>query len=114
MNTAGHGLRVRRVETVRDRERFLRLPWSLYADDPAWVPPLLPLLRDRLSPKRNPYFRHAEVACFVAERSGAVVGRISTQVCQLVQNYHGQGTGHYGMFECENRPATAHALFDAA
>ena len=114
MNLADQVLRVRRVETVRDRERFVQLPWSLYADDPAWVPPLIPLLRNRLSPKRNPYFRHAEVAYFVAERCGEVVGRISAQVCQLVQKHHGKGTGHYGMFECENRTATAHALFDAA
>lgn len=114
MNAVDQDLQIRRVATRRERDRFLRLPFSLYADDPAWVPPLLSLLRDRHSPRKNPYFRHAEVACFVAERGGKVVGRISAQVCQLVQKHHGQGTGHYGLFECENRLATARALFDVA
>jgi hypothetical protein len=107
-------LNLRRVETRRDQERFLRLPWSLYAEDPAFCPPLLALLRDRLSPERNPYFRHAEVAYFLAERGGQAVGRISAQICQLAQKHHGHGTGHYGLFECENDPVTARALFDAA
>jgi len=114
MNHVAQDLMVHRVETRRDRDRFLRLPGSLYAGDPAWIPPLSALLRARLSPKKNPYFRHADMACFLAERGGRVVGRISAQVCQLVQQHHGQGTGHYGLFECENRQSTARALFDVA
>lgn len=108
------GITVRQVASVRDRERFLRVPWSLYGDDPAWVPPLLALARDRISPQKNPYFQHADVAFFLAERSGKVVGRISAQVCKLAQRYHGEGTGHFGLFECENVTDTARALFDAA
>ncbi len=111
---ADRELNVRQVKTLRDRQRFIEVPWSLYSDDPHWVPPLRSLLRDRLSARKNPYYRHAEVACFLAEDCGQVVGRISAQVCQLVQTHQGEGTGHYGMFECENRPATAKALFDAA
>ena len=107
-------LKVRRVESRRDRERFLKLPWSLYATNPAWVPPLLALQRDRLSPRANPYFRHADVALFLAERSGRVVGRISAQVCQLVQQHHGHGIGHFGMCACADNAVTAEALFDAA
>jgi hypothetical protein len=108
------GLMVRQVMSRRDRERFLRLPWSLYGADRGWVPPILMQLRERLSPRRNPYFRHADVACFIAERSGTVVGRISAQVCELVQRFQGAGTGHFGLFECENVPDTARALFSAA
>ena len=102
------------METHRDLERFLRLPWSLYADDPAWIPPLLSQLRARTSLKKNPYFEHAEVAYFLAERDGEVVGRISAQVCQLAQKHQGPGTGHFGFFECENQTNTSNALLDAA
>ncbi len=85
-----------------------------YAEDPAWVQPLLTIGRERLSIRKNPYFQHAEAVCFLAERCGKVVGRISAQVCSLVQEHHGSGTGHFGSFECENRPETARALFKAA
>jgi hypothetical protein len=90
------------------------LPWSLYKGDPAWVPPLKLQIRDRLSPSSNPYFEHARVAAFLAERDGKVVGRITAQVCQLAQRFHGNGTGHFGFFECENNLATAEALVRAA
>ena len=106
-------LSIKQVDRHRDRKRFLHVPWSLYGNDPAWVPPLLTQLRERISRRRNPYFEHADAAYFLAERDGKPVGRISAQVCELVQKYQGAGTGHFGMFECEDRQETANALFAA-
>ncbi len=107
-------LAVRKIESRQDIEKFIRVPWSLYADDPQWIPPLLAELRDRLRPGKNPYFEHAEAVYFVAERNGKTVGRISAQVCELVQEFQGRGTGHFGMFECEDSQETAGGLFRAA
>ncbi len=39
---SGHSdkaLRVVKVEGRRGLNDFIRLPWSLYADDPMWIPP---------------------------------------------------------------------------
>ena len=107
------GLILKQVEGRRELDRFMRVPWKLYGNDPAWVPPLLQQVKERLSRRHNPYFDHADAAYFLAERDGQPVGRISAQVCQLVQEYQESGTGHFGMFECENRQETADALFDA-
>lgn len=107
------GLILKQVEGGRDLERFMRVPWGLYGNDPAWVPPLLQQVKERLSPRHNPYFEHADAVYFLAERDGQAVGRISAQVCQLVQEYQQAGTGHFGMFECEDRQETADALFAA-
>ena len=108
-----NGLTLTQVDHSRGLKRFLRVPWALYGSDPAWVPPLLQQVKERLSPRHNPYFEHADAAYFLAERDGQPVGRISTQVCQLVQEYQEPGTGHFGMFECEDRQETADALFEA-
>jgi hypothetical protein len=105
---------VRKIDPSSERERFIRVPWSLYGDDPQWIAPLLAEQRDRLNPRKNPFFEHAEVALFVAERRGRIVGRISAQVCELAQEYHGRGTGHFGFFECEDSQDTADGLFCAA
>jgi GNAT superfamily N-acetyltransferase len=107
-------LTVRRIESRQDIEQFIRAAWNLYAQDPNWVPPLLDELRTRLCSKKNPYFEHAQVAYFLAERDGQCVGRISAQDCELVRRYHGQDTGHFGFFECEESQQTADALFQAA
>ncbi|WP_145174009.1 N-acetyltransferase [Rubripirellula lacrimiformis] len=105
---------VRKIESSRDIQRFLQLPWALYQDDPQWSPPVLAEMRMRLNPKKNPYFEHAEAAMFLAERDGIPVGRITAQVCQLAQIHQQAGDGHFGFFECEDSQATADALFAAA
>ena len=44
---------------------------------------------------------------WLAERGGKVVGRISAQVDELVQQHMGQGTGQWGMFEALDGEAAA-------
>lgn len=105
---------VRQVTSADDLEDFIKLPWRLYATDPAWVPPLQSDVRELLNPKKNPYFQHARAVYFLAERNGHLVGRITAQVCDLVQQSMGQGTGQWGMLELADDPDVAAALFQAA
>jgi hypothetical protein len=107
-------LRVRQISSASDIDAFIRLPWRLYANDPAWRPPLRSERRDFLTPSKNPYFEHAKVALFLAEQGGRVVGRISAQVDQLVLDHMEPGLGQWGLFECENDPDIANALIGAA
>lgn len=105
---------VRLVESPADLNAFVELAWSLYADDPAWTPPLRTEVKGLLGRKSNPYFEHAHAAYFLATRNGVTVGRISAQVCDLVQHHMGQGTGQWGFFDSIDDPAVASALFVAA
>src|SRR3990172_11419076 len=89
------------VTTRRQREMFLRLPWRLYRNDPAWIPNLLLLQRDVISEKRNPFFEHGEAQLFLALRDGKPVGRVSAQVDRLHNEHHGEKTGFFGLFEAE-------------
>ena len=73
-------LEVRPVQTKRDRRAFLDLPYRLYATEKRWVPPLRIERKEHLDPQKNPFFEHAEVQFFLAERDGRVVGRISAHV----------------------------------
>src|SRR3990172_9057988 len=92
------------VTTRRQREMFLRLPWRLYRDDPAWIPNLLMLQRDVLSEKRNPFFDHGEAQLFLALRDGQPAGRISAQVNRLHNEYLEERAGFFGFFESEQDP----------
>ena len=97
MNSAA--LTIRPVETKADRKRFVDFAWDVYRDDPAWVPPLKDEVHGLIDPKKNPWFGHARAQLWLAERGGKVVGRISAQVDDLVQDYMTKGTGPWGMFE---------------
>ena len=102
------------VETRRQLKAFIRLPWSIYRNDPAWVPPLLAERNDILNRKKNPFFEHAQAQYFLAEREGEVIGRISAHIDRLHNQTHQEQTGFFGFFESIDDPEVAKALFDAA
>ena len=106
-----------RVEAVRDAvgvDRFIRVPFALYADDPNWVPPLVIERRDHLNPRKNPYFNHAEAGFWLALRDGRPVGRISAQVDRARLERYDDATGHFGFVEAEDDGEAFAALFGAA
>ena len=106
-------LRIIPVVGRRLLRSFIMLPWTLYADDPCWVPPLIFERKWHLSAK-NPYFEHADFQAWIACRGKRVVGRISAQVDQLhLQRYH-DATGFFGFLEAEDNEETFHALFEVA
>jgi len=51
---------------------------------------------------------------FVARRGADDVGRITAIVDRAHNDFHGEKTAFFGFFECENDPAIANLLFDAA
>ena len=105
---------VRPVGSRRDLRRFLRLPWAIYAGNPAWVPPLLYERRRFLDRRANPFFRHSDVELFLAERGGEVLGRIAAiENRRHLDTYH-DGTGFFGLFESIDDGAVARALVEAA
>jgi len=92
---------------------FIRLPWSLYADDPMWVPPLLLERRMQLSPK-NPYIEHATYCSWMAYRNDKPVGRISAQIDRLYLDRYQNDTGFFGMLEAEDNARTFQTLLNTA
>lgn len=102
------------VATRGDRDRFLRLPWRLYRNEPAWVPNLLLLQREVIDPKKNPFFEHGEAQLFLALRDGRPAGRISAQIDRHHNEFQGEKTGLFGFFDAEDDEDVAAALFGAA
>jgi hypothetical protein len=107
-------LRIEPIQTAADTRAFLRLPWTIYADDPAWVPPLLFDRRQQISEKHNPFFRHATWQGFLARRGGRTVGRISAQIDRLNADLGRPELGYFGMIEGIDDPAVFAGLLRAA
>jgi len=106
-------IQLREVKGKAMLEAFIRVPWSVYRDDPNWVPPLLIERREALSSK-NPFFRHAEWQAWVAYRNEQPVGRISAQIDHLYLEAHDKEGGFFGMIEAPDDPKVFSALFAAA
>jgi GNAT superfamily N-acetyltransferase len=107
-------LTIRPVRTRGERKRFVKVPFRLHRDSPQWVAPLIFERMQFLDPKKNPYFEHAEVELFIAERDGEPVGRISAQVDHRWDDYQGGSDAMFGFFEAAEDPEVARALLDAA
>jgi hypothetical protein len=109
-----NGIKVTTVENKKDLEAFIRLPWKIYAGNPAWVPPLVGDLKKMLDPAKNPFFKHARARYFLAWRNGEAVGRISAHVDDNHNAFHGERCGFFGFFDCIDDQIVASALFDSA
>jgi len=112
-NPSGKTLEIRAVAGKKDLKTFIRVPWSIYQDDPHWIPPLLQERKDALSSK-NPFFRHAEWQAWVAWQDGSPVGRISAQIDELHQQCYNNQTGFFGLIEAPDDGEIFSALFEAA
>jgi len=104
----GGTISIRRVLTKADRKAFVDLPFRLYAEDPAWVPPLKDEAMGLITPGKNPFFEHAEAQLFLAERDGEVVGRISASRDHLwtampADKGGGADSGNWGYLDAESQ-----------
>lgn len=104
---------IRPVETKKEKKAFVDFAWEVYKNDPAWVPPLKDEVLGLITPGKNPWFEHGRAQLWLAERGGKVVGRISAQVDDLVQEHMGKGIGNWGFLDTFDEE-TAHALIATA
>ena len=111
---AATDLSIERLGETAGIDRFIRVPFALYDDDPHWVAPLIMERRDHLNARANPYFDHAEVAYWLALRGDRAVGRISAQIDHAYLERHGDACGHFGFIEGTDDPAVFKGLFAAA
>ncbi|MDX3909107.1 MAG: N-acetyltransferase [Sphingobium sp.] len=106
------------VSGKADLKAFVDLPWAIYANNPAWVPPLKSEVYGLITPGKNPWFEHGEAQYFLARRGGKVVGRVSAHIDHLAlemspEQGMGPGTGNFGLFEAMDAE-TAAALIATA
>src|SRR5580765_3813828 len=101
------------VRPVRGRgelRRFVDYMYERNARDPHWVAPLRISEHERLNPKKNPFFAHADVELLLAWRDGRVVGRIAAIDDRLHQAAHGDNTAMFGFFEAADGETAAALL----
>jgi GNAT superfamily N-acetyltransferase len=107
-------IEVSEVTGRRQRDAFIKFPWQIYANDPAWVPPLIIERKAFLDRKRHPFYLHGDAALFLARKNGKIVGRIMASDDPNYNSLHQTNVGCFGLFESIDDGDVTAALFDAA
>ncbi len=97
-----------------DIKDFIRAAFVVFADDPAWVAPLNMVIEEKLDPRKDPFYQHADVALFTAWKDGKLAGRISATVDRSWLDTWKDDTGHFGFFDTIDDEEVAKALLDRA
>lgn len=107
-------LEITPARTQADILAFLHFPWTVYREDPYWVPPLLSERIEFVSREHNPFFQHARAEYFLARRRGEVVGTIAAFTNDRFNEFQRVNTGFFGFFEVRQDPEAAAALLETA
>ena len=109
-----NSLVIKSVETTEDRKALLSFPWTVYKDDPFWVPPIFSERMHFTDPEKNPFFQHAEAQFYMALRGEEIVGTIAVFTNHRHNEYQNENIAFFGFFEVLEDYEAAEQLFKTA
>jgi hypothetical protein len=107
-------MEIRTITTKKEINLFIRFPWTIYRNDPLWVPPLIGERKRFLDPSKNPFYKHSEIRLFGLFKNDTMIGRIAAIINHNYNDFHQEKAGFFGFFECINDQESANLLFRTA
>lgn len=104
---------IRRVSSRKEVKDFVKVPFSIYKDNPYWVPPLIRDEMEIFDPRKNPAFEYADCRLFIAEKDGCPVGRVAAIDNRAANEKYNVRNLRFGWFDTIDDIEVAKALFDA-
>jgi GNAT superfamily N-acetyltransferase len=108
------GVEIVTVEGKRGLKEFIEFQYTLYKNDPLFVPQPRIAMHDLLNREKHPFYKNADVEFFLARKNGRIAGRIAAIYDRAHNKFHGENAGFFGFFECENDQEAATALLARA
>jgi hypothetical protein len=104
---------IEKIDTRNKKQvqRFINLPFRLYAGHEQWVPPIRSDIALMLNREKHPFYEHSTADFFIAVRDGRDVGRIAALDNHNYNKYHDTRTAQFYLFDCEDDRDAAQALF---
>ena len=107
-----HAVTIKVVQNSKDLEAFVRFPFSLYQNNPYWVPPLIKEEIETLDPKVNPVYQNADARFFLAYKGETLVGRIAAMVNWIEVNQVGKNKVRFGWYDTVDELAVSKILLE--
>ncbi len=90
--------------TPKELKQFVKFPFSLYKNEPKWVPPIIADELESMDPAKNPVFKNAEARYFLAFAKAEngkqkAVGRICAIINHIEINEQKKSKMRFGWFD---------------
>lgn len=105
---------IRQTPMGGDIKDFLDVVDVVYENDPRYIRPLDLEQKERLSPKKNPFFEHGEGVLFTAYKGGRCVGRVSAQIDREHIARYKEDVGFFGFLDTVEDEQVCTALLTRA
>ena len=90
---------VKEAKTPKEMKAFVRFPFSLYKDNPYWVPPIINDELETFNKDRNPAFQSAQAQFFLAYQGTKIVGRVAAIINHVEVNEQQLRKMRFGWFD---------------
>ncbi|MBN2614376.1 MAG: N-acetyltransferase [Bacteroidales bacterium] len=107
-------LQIQEVTSRKEKKAFVELPFSVYKENPYWVPPIKSDELKALDPETNPSMRFSDTKYWLAYRDEQVVGRIMAIINHKYNEKVGEKLGRFFKLEFFDDAEAFTLLMDTA
>jgi len=107
-------IKIKEAATSKEINAFIKFPFSLYKDNPYWVPPMISDDKKVLSPEKNPAFEFCDVKIWLAYKDGQIVGRIAAIINHRFIEAWKNKYARFCFFDFVDDEAVSKALLETA
>ena len=103
---------LKEVNTKKGMKQFVKFPFSIYKNNPYWVPPIIKEELKVLDKNENPAFENAEARFFIALKNDKIVGRIAAIINRHEVNEQKIKKMRFGWYDVVDDLEVSKALID--
>lgn len=92
-------IQLKEIHSKKEMKQFVLFPFSLYKDNPYWIPPIIKDEIASFDSSKNPVFENAKARFFIALRNNKIVGRIIAIINSYELEKQGIKKMRFGWFD---------------
>jgi len=107
-------IEIKPIQTNKEKHIFVTFPWTIYKDDPLWVPPIISERAKIISPEKGLFFKDGIAEFFIAWKDGKPAGTLCLAEDKNTTRTKGYPECMYGFVECIEDYEVFKSMFDFA
>ncbi|SDK02775.1 hypothetical protein SAMN04487935_2353 [Flavobacterium noncentrifugens] len=103
---------IKEAVSKKEMTDFVKFPFTLYKDNPNWIPPIISDELESFDKTKNPAFDHAEAYFYLAYKDGKIAGRVAAIINWSEVNDQDKKKVRFGWFDVINDIEVTKALLE--